>query len=227
MAPLTLVFLDVEASGLHRGSYPVEIGWVSHDLTAADSFLVRPTPEWGLTEWSPAAERVHGLSLPRLAAEGLPPSDAAERLNRRLEGAAVLTDSPSHDGRWLRALYEAAATEAAFEIPVPAPAPGSPAATAAILAGARLHFDADALITVAAARAGVSAEEHEAAWRAMSAAAGLTDHHALDDALSLALGMQAVDAVEAAKAGRGAAADEIRGCAVAMARRLRAGHGRR
>jgi len=40
-----IIFLDLEASGLHRTSYPIEVGWAFLDFTA-DGFLLRPAPDW-------------------------------------------------------------------------------------------------------------------------------------------------------------------------------------
>lgn len=53
------IFLDIEASGLGSGSFPVEIAWVSEG-GAEESHLIRPAPGW--TQWSRRAEALHGIT---------------------------------------------------------------------------------------------------------------------------------------------------------------------
>lgn len=43
-----LTFLDIEATGIHEDSYPIEIGWVDTEGNES-SFLIKPIPEW--THW--------------------------------------------------------------------------------------------------------------------------------------------------------------------------------
>jgi hypothetical protein len=47
------VFLDFEASSLAKDSYPIEVGWVFEGGTGAESWLIRPAPDW--TDWDPNA----------------------------------------------------------------------------------------------------------------------------------------------------------------------------
>ena len=64
------VFLDVEASGLHAGSYPIEVGWCGLDLVAT-SFLIRPHASWTEDDWSVTSERVHGITRPQVMPKAL------------------------------------------------------------------------------------------------------------------------------------------------------------
>ena len=189
--------MDLEASGLHRGSYPVEVGWVSHDLAEGGSLLIRPAAEWGEELWSHEAERVHGLSRRDLLERGLAPAAAAAALNAAVGGGDVLVDSPECDGRWLAALFAEAGVTPSFELPRPPPDWRDTVATQ-LWREAKSCFDSDALVAVAATRAGLSPEEHEAAWAALKAASGLVPHRALDDAVGNALGLAAVAVLEAA-----------------------------
>lgn len=111
----SVIFLDIEASGIARGCFPIEIGWAearADASLAARSLLVRPAPPW-LAEpgaWDPAAEAVHGLGLARLRAEGLAPEEACDVLDRAFAGRVVATDTGAGgwDADWLAMLFEAA-----------------------------------------------------------------------------------------------------------------------
>lgn len=110
------VFLDVESSGIARGSFPIEIGWAWPAPDAARlrarSLLIRPEPAWLAREgaWDPAAVPVHGLTLERLQAEGIGTAEACDVLDAALEGQVVATDTGAGgwDDDWLALLYEAA-----------------------------------------------------------------------------------------------------------------------
>ena len=111
--PSMIVFLDFEASSLHVGSHPIEVGWVNGD-GRGESFLLRPLRDW--TDWSPASEAVHGISRTQLDAEGHDPATVAHRLHAALQAAdAYYSDNPGHDGAWLCKLFAAA------DLPRPGP----------------------------------------------------------------------------------------------------------
>jgi hypothetical protein len=97
-------FLDIEASGFGRDSYPIEIGFVLPDGDAWCT-LVRPEPDW--THWDPAAEALHGISRSLALRHGRPAVDVARELNRRLGGLTVYSDGWAHDYAWLALLFEA------------------------------------------------------------------------------------------------------------------------
>lgn len=108
-----ILFVDLEASSLLAGSFPIEVAWVDHD-GLGESHLIRPADQWldpdaGTPGWSPESECVHGISLATLMSEGAPVEQVAARaalLTRR--DAAVCSDAPEHDGYWLGRLFEAA-----------------------------------------------------------------------------------------------------------------------
>ena len=110
-----IIFLDVEASGLHRTSYPFEVGWAFLDLNV-DGFLLRPAPEWTAWDWSFESEKIHGISRAECLRDGIDVRDAARRLNEALAGAALFCDSPGFDGDWLRKLFEASGVAPAFDL---------------------------------------------------------------------------------------------------------------
>ena len=137
------IILDVEASGLHPDSYPIQIGWVELGGDAFDSFYIRPHESW--TYWSVLAEDVHGISLETLEKKGLPPEEACARLIQRLGDRSIYTDQPAFDGFWLDRLFEAVADESE---PLECrhvsllSGPGDPGRLSALLAEIRFHHDA-------------------------------------------------------------------------------------
>lgn len=100
-----IVFLDFEASGLGKRCFPIEVGWVFED-GRTEEHLIRPAPGW--EEWDPEAERIHGLSRERLAREGEPHEQVAQRMIAALGGHALYASAPSWDGQWLSRLLRAA-----------------------------------------------------------------------------------------------------------------------
>jgi hypothetical protein len=120
-APPPPVFVDLEASSLLPGSYPVEVGWarpraLSWGKCAIEvgSVLVRPEAEWlSSGSWDPNAEAVHGLSRETLLRDGQPAAEICDLLDRAFGGSLVVTDTGggSVDDMWLAVLYEAAGRE--------------------------------------------------------------------------------------------------------------------
>lgn len=96
-------FLDFEGST----SYPFEVAWSRADATIA-SHLISPVGIEDWTDWSPKAERLHGLTQSRLRAEGRPPRWVCEQMTAELEGQRVCSDHPDYDGQWLERLFTAA-----------------------------------------------------------------------------------------------------------------------
>jgi hypothetical protein len=109
------VFLDVEASGLHASSYPIEVGWCGLDLVAT-SFLIRPHATWTEDDWSVTSERVHGMTRQQMIAEGVELTEAAARLNAACAGKEIFSDSPSFDQGWLSRLFRDAGVGQAFAL---------------------------------------------------------------------------------------------------------------
>jgi hypothetical protein len=105
--------LDVEASGLGRGSYPVEVGYVLEDGDS-QCMLVQPAPDW--KHWSLAAERLHGIRRADLLEYGLPPAVVADELNHHLCGRTLYTDAWGIDYSWLALLYDAAGRAPTFRL---------------------------------------------------------------------------------------------------------------
>jgi hypothetical protein len=97
--------LDFEASGLGRGSYPIEVGYILAD-GSSDCMLIRPEPDW--QSWDPEAERLHGIDREQLVQHGRPVREVASQLNRELRGETLYTDAWGSDLSWLSLLFDAA-----------------------------------------------------------------------------------------------------------------------
>jgi len=109
------LWLDVEASALHAGSYPIEIGWCGADL-APVAFLIKPQAKWTIDDWAPDSERIHGISRAHLFEFGFDAHDVANWLNAACTGKIVLSDNPAYDGDWLTQLYHDTGIEQDFEL---------------------------------------------------------------------------------------------------------------
>lgn len=105
--------LDIEASGIGRGSYPIEVGFVAAD-GGLFCGLVRPEPDW--RHWDPDAEALHGISRELLHRHGRPAAWMAEQLNERLAGQTVYCDGWGQDYPWLARLYDAAGRRQSFRL---------------------------------------------------------------------------------------------------------------
>ena len=99
------VFLDFEASSLHRDSYPIEVGWARED-GETETHLIRPAPDW--RDWDATAEAVHKIEHDRLLAEGEPHDQVARRVLEALAPHEVFASAPSWDGKWMSVLMRAA-----------------------------------------------------------------------------------------------------------------------
>ena len=105
--------LDIEASGLGRNSYPIEVGYVLPDGHAYCT-LVQPQADW--THWDETAADLHHISRELLHARGLPAIEVALRLNSQLGGQTVYSDGWANDYTWLAALFEAAGVAPRFKL---------------------------------------------------------------------------------------------------------------
>lgn len=170
-----IVFLDFEASSLNSGSFPVEIGWCSHDLSRGWSSLIRPCRGW--TDWSRLSEAIHGVSLAQLTAKGSPADETMARLNADLAGIGCISDNPEHDLKWLWVLGRGCGVEPTFGIDA---------------------TPLDALVAAACRKCRGNCSAIDSIAASMAREAGVMPHRALDDCVvhSLRLGAVAVMAEE-------------------------------
>lgn len=106
-------FIDIEASGFGRGSYPIEVGFVRAPATSYCS-LILPAPHW--KHWDASAENLHRISRSVLEAHGRPLTQVAEALNLLLRGETVYTDAWAHDFTWIGILFDEAGLQPAFRL---------------------------------------------------------------------------------------------------------------
>lgn len=101
-----LAFIDLEASGLAPGSWPIEVGVANVQQDGhitSGSELIRPEPNWSNDLWSPQSAEIH--HIPRSALDDAPSArDVARWFLKQLDGRIAVSDAPSYDGRWLRML---------------------------------------------------------------------------------------------------------------------------
>ncbi|OUS14867.1 hypothetical protein A9Q88_12865 [Gammaproteobacteria bacterium 50_400_T64] len=93
--------IDFESSGLHRSSYPIEVGMTNGQQEY--QALISPMAHWAY--WSDEAQQIHGISRGELSLNGRPSADVANELNNILNGDVVYCDAIAWDGFWARVLF--------------------------------------------------------------------------------------------------------------------------
>ena len=116
--PMSPVFYDFEASGLH--GVAIEIGWAFVDpatkSVVSESHLIKPSDISELEKaWDPIAEDLHGITLSTVTKDGRPAFEIAKRMNSVLRGRELFADSP-FDETWLMQVFDAAGLEPEFHI---------------------------------------------------------------------------------------------------------------
>jgi hypothetical protein len=111
--PTAPTVLDIEASGLGRSSYPIEVGYVLPDGHAYCT-LVQPEQDW--THWDDSAAALHRITRELLHERGLSAREVATRLNTQLAGQTVYSDGWANDFTWLNVLFEAAGMSPRFKL---------------------------------------------------------------------------------------------------------------
>lgn len=101
---MNINIIDIEASGLHRLSYPLEIAAAVDGQTR--SWLIKPQPSW--RHWDVFAEALHGLPRDLLEQEGLPARQVAIELSEfvaQTDDAVLYSDACAWDASWINRLY--------------------------------------------------------------------------------------------------------------------------
>ena len=117
-----IAVLDVEASALRPGSFPIEVGVAlvrgPSEPIGVGAKLIRPTKKWFETGvWLKSSEAVHGITLELLQLEGKAVEEVCDWLNGLLgSNTIVATDAPRYDQDWLDTLFDAAGREQRFRI---------------------------------------------------------------------------------------------------------------
>jgi hypothetical protein len=97
-------FIDFEASSLGSASYPIEVAWNMPDGSIVE-YLISPAGIESWTDWSPAAEKMHGISRPDLIESGKSSSWVCRLMNQQLAGKIAYSDNPEYDSMWLSELF--------------------------------------------------------------------------------------------------------------------------
>jgi len=105
--------IDLEASGLGRGSYPIEVGFVT-PTQALGCCLIKPIVQW--THWNDEAENLHGINRSLLDEKGKEIVWVAQWLNENLRGTTVYSDAWANDMSWLGKLFDEAEIPQSFQI---------------------------------------------------------------------------------------------------------------
>jgi len=105
--------LDIEASGIHAESYPIEIGISLPDGKTWCS-LIKPAESW--TFWSKEAEDIHGISYDELMTNGKSPTEVAGKLNGLLKSSTAYSDCWVLDQPWLTTLFQQAGIVQSFTL---------------------------------------------------------------------------------------------------------------
>ncbi len=108
-----IIIIDIEASGLHAESYPIEVGVVLAN-SERHSMLIRPEEGW--THWDSSAEALHGIAQETLLEYGKPVAEIAEHLNTLLDGQQAYSDAWVVDKPWLVKLFAAARIPMNFKL---------------------------------------------------------------------------------------------------------------
>jgi hypothetical protein len=106
--------LDAEASGLMKGSFPVDIAWSLYG--EVKSVLIKPAPTWNENKWDAVAQSIHGITIPYLRRHGKDVRQAARIMNDDLRGMTAYCDSPARDAQWIDMVFTAAGVRREFEI---------------------------------------------------------------------------------------------------------------
>ena len=119
--PWPLHAIDVEASSLDEGSYPIEVGvaiWRAPDAPILGwSSLIHPTDNWSRHgHWSRASAKVQGISGDILRADGQAPDQVAAVLSGILGVATAWCDGGRYDAYWIRRLFTATARRRSFAL---------------------------------------------------------------------------------------------------------------
>jgi hypothetical protein len=105
--------IDIEASGFGRGSYQIEVGFVTANQSLG-CCLIKPIDSW--LHWSEEAEKIHGIQRSLLTEKGKSLSWVAHWLNTNLHGFTVYSDAWANDMSWVGKLFDEAEVIQAFKI---------------------------------------------------------------------------------------------------------------
>jgi len=101
------LIIDIEASGLGPGSFPIEIGWFGFGCAVWRISADRPEADWPLSAWDEVAEDSHAIWLAMLRREGMLAADLCRALRGAFNGLMLVSAADLSDQAWLDRLLEA------------------------------------------------------------------------------------------------------------------------
>ncbi len=106
--------IDIEASGLHFASYPIELAVLINGRT--NSWLIKPEANWSY--WCSTAESMHGISRERLEKEGLTAAQVVDEFMKCVEisNRAFYSDAVHWDADWMSTLFSVVNTAPLFQV---------------------------------------------------------------------------------------------------------------
>lgn len=107
------IIIEIEASGFGKGSYPIEVGYVSRHGHPWCS-LIMPSDDW--LHWDEAAESLHKISRNILLEHGKDARVVAGHLNDVFHRQTVYTDGWLQDFTWVSLLFELADMTPCFKL---------------------------------------------------------------------------------------------------------------
>jgi hypothetical protein len=111
--PSRPAIIDLEASGLGGGSYPIEVGIAAGDSSKYCA-LILPASDW--THWDKEAEKIHRIARDILETHGKPIRDVADDLNKLYAGQTLYSDGWVVDKPWMVQLFHAARVAMKFAV---------------------------------------------------------------------------------------------------------------
>jgi hypothetical protein len=104
-----LPVIDLEASGLKKNTYPIEVGIYipTNDGAIEESWLIKPEQDWlDNREWNEDAAKIHNIPMHELKRDGIPGFEVCNRLNSILSGTTIYSDAPEYDEHWLSVMFD-------------------------------------------------------------------------------------------------------------------------
>lgn len=105
--------IDIEASGFGKGSYPIEVGYMSRYGKSWCSLII-PDEDW--SHWDQSAESLHQISRSTLFQHGKAIVAVADHLNQVFPNQTVYTDGWLQDYTWISSLFELAEITPRFKL---------------------------------------------------------------------------------------------------------------
>lgn len=109
-----IAVIDIEASGLHMDSYPIEVAILKQGEVR--SWLIKPKSSW--THWCDTAETLHGISRRELNDRGQKIEQVVEEIDAFMGEftGSLYSDAQVWDADWIDTLYFAGNQSRLFKI---------------------------------------------------------------------------------------------------------------